>query len=58
MRCEAPGAIELILPKIGIIVSRGLARGGLISLFHEVKVDIYVTFKVPPEDTRTSPSHW
>ena len=51
MRYEAPGAIELILPKIGIIVSPGLARGGLISLFHEVEVDIYVTFKVSPEDT-------
>lgn len=51
MRYEAPGAIELILPKIGIIVSPGLARGGLISLFHEVEVDIYITFKVSPEDT-------
>ena len=51
MRCEAPGATELIIPKIGVIVSRGLARRGLISLFHEVKVDIYVTVTVSPEDT-------
>lgn len=29
MRFETPCAIELILPKIGIIVSGGLARGGL-----------------------------
>lgn len=28
-RSETPSVIELILPKTGIIVSGGLARGGL-----------------------------